>query len=50
MGRRRRYWMPIATRRQLREQRERLRAQGLWPIQIWVPGGIQARASSWRTR
>ncbi|MGH6990706.1 MAG: antitoxin MazE family protein [Stellaceae bacterium] len=28
---------PKSTRQKVREHRERLRAQGLRPIQIWVP-------------
>jgi hypothetical protein len=34
------------TRLKVREHRERLRAQGLRPIQIWVP---DVRASSFRS-
>lgn len=33
------------TRKKVREHRDRLRAQGLRPIQIWVP---DVRASSFR--
>ena len=29
--------MPVPSRDKVREHRERLRAQGLRPIQIWVP-------------
>ena len=35
-----------STRVRVREHRERLRAQGLRPIQIWVP---DVRASSFRS-
>ena len=30
-------WCMVSTRQRVREHRERLRAQGLRPIQIWVP-------------
>ena len=29
--------MPVPSRDKVREHRERLRAQGMRPIQIWVP-------------
>jgi hypothetical protein len=29
--------MPVSSRDKVREHRERLRAQGLRPIQLWVP-------------
>lgn len=35
------------SREKVREHRERLRAQGLRPIQIWVP---DVRAASFRTQ
>jgi hypothetical protein len=38
---------PIASRVKVREHRERLRAQGLRPIQIWVP---DVRAPSFQTQ
>ena len=38
---------PTKVRVKVREHRERLRAQGLRPIQIWVP---DVRASSFRTQ
>ncbi|MFZ0209300.1 MAG: antitoxin MazE family protein [Roseiarcus sp.] len=37
---------PKATRVKVREHRERLRSQGLRPIQIWVP---DVRAPSFRS-
>lgn len=37
---------PKPTRVKVQEHRDRLRAQGLRPIQIWVP---DVRASSFRT-
>lgn len=37
---------PKSTRVKVREHRERLRAQGLRPIQIWVP---DVRARSFRS-
>ena len=37
---------PKATRVEVREHRERLRSQGLRPIQIWVP---DVRAPSFRS-
>jgi hypothetical protein len=37
---------PKSTRVKVREHRDRLRAQGLRPIQIWVP---DVRASSFRS-
>ncbi|RAZ87515.1 DUF3018 domain-containing protein [Mesorhizobium hawassense] len=38
---------PKAVRVKVREHRERLRAQGLRPIQIWVP---DVRSSSFRAQ
>jgi hypothetical protein len=38
---------PIPSRVKVREHRERLRRQGLRPIQIWVP---DVRAASFRTQ
>lgn len=37
---------PAASRTKVRQHRERLRAQGLRPIQIWVP---DVRAPSFRS-
>lgn len=39
-------WEPKSSREKVREHRERLRSQGLRPIQIWVP---DVRAPSFRS-